>query len=198
MRGDDRVMTILTGIALTVALGAVVQRSELFSPPQTADLIEPRDDVAAFAPGVAALIDVIANDPGARPEDGRRLLILRAPACGTAWRHAGQVLYRSGIDCDGAQSLRYCVPQGDACAEAELRLTLDAALTAPQSESGTPVALLAEVPAGPAASPGGFAATEPPRAGGFLVEGPARAAPDRAPFAALGLPLGRAAERQDD
>ena len=29
MRGDDRLMTILTGIVLTVALGAVAQRGEI-------------------------------------------------------------------------------------------------------------------------------------------------------------------------
>ena len=198
MRGDDRVMTILTGIALTVALGAVVQRSDLFSTPQTANLIEPRDDVAAFAPGGAALIDVIANDLGAATEDGRRLLITRAPACGAAWRHEGRVLYVSGPDCLGPQTLRYCVPRGDACPEAELRLTLDSALLVPQSASGTPVALLSEAPLLGPAAPLALAGAEFPHTGGFQVEGPPRAAPDRAPFAALGLGFGLPAERHEN
>ena len=50
MRGDDRLMTILTGVVLTVALGAVLQQEDLFAGGAE---IAPRDDVATLAPAVS-------------------------------------------------------------------------------------------------------------------------------------------------
>ena len=69
MRGDDKLMTILTGVVLTVALGAVAQRGDVFSNFGQGDAFSLRDDVITVAAGESYLIDVVANDVGATPED---------------------------------------------------------------------------------------------------------------------------------
>lgn len=191
MRGDDRLMTILTGVVLAAALGAVAYRTGVLTSTPSLARYEPRDDVAAFPPGLVALIDVVANDAGAAPGDGARLLITRAPACGAAWRKGEAIAYLGSADCPPEQSLRYCVAIGDACPEAELRVRLDRHLAAAESASGSPVELRSpsEEPA-----PGALAALAPtpPAVNGFTVEGVVR--PDRAPFAAIGLPFAGRAE----
>lgn len=142
-------MTILTGIVLTVALGAVAQRGEIFGNLGAGPGFDPRDDVVAAAADGAYMIDVTANDRGATREDGRRVLILAAPGCGVAYRREGQVMY-DGAGCVGPQRLSYCVAQGDDCKGAELTILLregeDAAMSAPSSVSNTPVVRLAEAP----------------------------------------------------
>lgn len=142
-------MTILTGIVLTVALGAVAQRGEIFGNLGAGPGFEPRDDVVSAAAGGAYMIDVTANDRGATRDDGRRVLILAAPGCGLAYRRDGQVMY-DGAGCAGPQRLSYCVAQGDDCKGAELTILLregaDAAKAAPSSVSNTPVTRLAEAP----------------------------------------------------
>lgn len=188
MRGDDRLMTILTGLVLTVALVAVAQRSEILSDLPRSAQHDPRDDVVILAPGGVALIDVAANDRGASAEDGRRILITREPDCGAAWRHDGVVAYSASPDCGRNQSLRYCIADGDACREAEVSIILDAAATPARSPSGTPVVVVTggDVPGGlPYAAYG-----VPVSPGGFRVEGQTLAPRDKAPFAAIGLPLG--------
>lgn len=143
MRGDDRLMTILTGIVLTVALGAVVQRGDLFS---GGEGVAPRDDVATLASGHFYLIDVVANDRGATPADGERLLVTEQPACGTAARSGGSLLYDASAGCEGPQRVSYCLALGDECPSAEVTLVLSGDVETESSASGTPVARLATAP----------------------------------------------------
>lgn len=140
-------MTILTGIVLTVALGAVAQRGEILGNLGAGPGFDPRDDVVSAAADGAYMIDVTANDRGATREDGRRVLILAAPGCGVAYRREGQVLY-DGAGCTGPQRLSYCVAQGDDCRGAEVTILLreDGDASAPSSVSDTPVIRLAEAP----------------------------------------------------
>lgn len=187
MRGDDRLMTILTGVVLTVALGAVAQRGEIFGNLGVGPGFDPRDDVVAAAADGAYLIDVTANDRGATREDGRRVLILAAPGCGVAYRRDGQVLY-DGAGCIGPQRLSYCVAQGDDCRGAELTILLregeDAAMAAPSSVSDTPVTRLAEAPSHEWLA----SVSATPSRGGFS-DAPERRADER-PLAGLTSALG--------
>ncbi len=163
MRGDDKLMTILTGVVLTVALGAVAQRGDVFSNFGQGDAFSLRDDVITVAAGESYLIDVVANDVGATPEDGRRMLITEAPACGTAYRKNGAVAYVGDDDCTGPQRLSYCIAQGDECPEARVTVII-ARTDKVGSASGTPVASLDE--------PGRLltAAVSDKRESGFKVE----------------------------
>ncbi|MGM0584431.1 MAG: hypothetical protein ACQEUZ_07255 [Pseudomonadota bacterium] len=175
-------MTILTGIVLIVALGAVVQRGDLFG--QDAG-VAPRDDVATLAPGFTYLIDVTANDRGARPGDSARLLITEAPACGVVERREGGLAFRAEARCEGPLRLTYCLALGESCPSAEVTLVLADDARAEASATGTPVARLDE-PLRPAA----MARVSPaPAASAFTPELPQDRAP-AGPLAALASAFG--------
>jgi hypothetical protein len=130
-------MTILTGIVLTVALGAVVSRGDLFAGGED---LAPRDDVATVALEQTYLIDVVANDRGAAPEDGRRILVTDGPDCGIAARRDGQLLYDpAGRKCDRPQRVTYCLALGETCPSARVTLLPAAEVQAESSPTGTPV-----------------------------------------------------------
>ena len=139
MRGDDRMMTILTGVVLTIALGAVAQRGDLFGDFGMATAYVPRDDVVTVSAEGAYLIDVTANDEGAQPGDGNRILITEAPRCGVVYRHQGAIAFEGAAACAGTQRLSYCVASGDECREAEVTLVMASDVAASGSASGTPV-----------------------------------------------------------
>lgn len=180
VRGDDRMMTILTGVVLTIALGAVAQRGDLFGDFGMATAYVPRDDVVTVSSEGAYLIDVTANDEGAQPGDGNRILITESPRCGVVYRHQGAIAFEGAEACGGTQSMRYCVASGDECREAEVTLVLTAGESTLASASGTPVRRFA--------GDGGVrtAAVGPDRASGFTVEDGAGAGP----LAAVSSPLG--------
>lgn len=141
MRGDDRLMTILTGIVLIVALGAVLQRGDLF---KDGTGVAPRDDVATLTPGITYLIDVTANDRGARPGDAARVLITEAPACGVVERRETGLAFRAEAGCKGPLRMSYCLALGESCPSAEVTLVLAEDARAEASATGTPVARLDE------------------------------------------------------
>ncbi|MEO0680943.1 MAG: hypothetical protein AAF192_11075 [Pseudomonadota bacterium] len=132
-------MTILTGVVLTIALGAVAQRGDLFGDFGMATAYVPRDDIVTVAAGGSYLIDVTANDEGAQPGDGARMLITDVPSCGIAYRRDGALAYEAGAGCDGPQRLSYCVASGDQCREAEVTLVVVTESAALGSASGTPI-----------------------------------------------------------
>ncbi len=136
-------MTILTGIVLTIALGAVAQRGDVFQHFGQGSGLMPRDDVATLAAGEAYLIDVVANDRGAREDDGRRILIMTAPACGVTYRREGRIFYDAGPGCEGVQRITYCVARGDRCPAAEVTMRVSARTAEAASASGAPIEVLA-------------------------------------------------------
>lgn len=180
VRGDDRMMTILTGVVLTIALGAVAQRGDLFGDFGMATAYVPRDDVVQVAADGAYLIDVTANDEGAQPGDGNRILITQTPRCGVVYRYQGAIAFEGAEGCGGTQSLSYCVASGDECREAEVTLVLTAEEETLASASGTPVRRFAGDGGVRTAAVGAGASS------GFTVEDGAGSGP----LAAVSSPLG--------
>ncbi|WP_339948983.1 hypothetical protein [uncultured Albimonas sp.] len=159
-------MTILTGVVLTIALGAVVQSGDLMGRFGAGPGIHPRDDVVELAANDVYAIDVVANDRGAVDGDGRRVLIMTAPACGVAYRSGDRMIYQGAAECAGVQRLTYCVARGDECLGAEVTLVLSPSSVA-ASPTDTPVARLAERPARPSDAEVSMA---PGGGSGFTVE----------------------------
>ncbi|MEM6438790.1 MAG: hypothetical protein AAF763_03705 [Pseudomonadota bacterium] len=173
-------MTILTGVVLTIALGAVAQRGDLFGDFGMATAYVPRDDVVTVSTEGAYLIDVTANDEGAQPGDGNRILITEAPRCGVVYRHQGAIAFEGAGACGGTQRMSYCVASGDDCREAEVTLILNASAAALGSASGTPVRKFAGDEGVRTAAVGAGEAS------GFTVEDGAATRP----LAAVSSPLG--------
>ncbi|MFO7854871.1 MAG: hypothetical protein R6V44_06575 [Paracoccaceae bacterium] len=157
-------MTILTGIVLTVALGAVAQRGDVFEGFDERVSVVPRDDVALLPKDGIWRLDVVANDTGAIPGDGDRLLITAAPECGAAWRTDGAIAYAAAPRCKGEQRIGYCIADGDGCPEAFVTVTLSESADLAESETGLPVARLDDL------APASFAAVGQARASGFTLE----------------------------
>lgn len=131
MLQDDRVMSILTGLVIVVAMATLAQRSDqlfdfFFSEKEAS--IAPQNDTLTLFAGESEVIDVLANDENAKPEDQTNIHILVSPSCGAAEASDGGVLYISNDRCVGAQLFAYCVRRGDECASASVTVNVAAAL----------------------------------------------------------------------
>lgn len=147
MLQDDRVMSILTGLVIVVAMATLAQRSDSLlnfftreEPPKVA----PQNDVATLFAGDSKVIDVLANDENARPEDGEAIRIVVSPSCGAAEAASGGVLYISNDHCVGPQLFAYCVTQGEECPSASVTVNVAAStpgavrVTSQTEEAPTP------------------------------------------------------------
>ena len=184
-------MTILTGVVLTIALGAVAQSGDLFERFGAGPGLHPRDDAVTLAAADIYSIDVVANDRGAVEGDGGRVLLMTAPSCGVAYRSGDRVIYQAGAECEGRQTLTYCVARGDDCPSAKLVLALGQGLET-ASTTGTPVDRLAERPQ----RPSGAQVSQAPTASGFVAE-PGRTGADR-PLAGISSAFGSLAPSEDE
>lgn len=124
-------MSILTGLVIVVAMATLAQRSDqlfdfFFSEKEAS--IAPQNDTFALFAGESEIIDVLANDENARPEDEANIHILVSPSCGAAEASDGGVLYISNDRCVGAQLFAYCVRRGDECASASVTVNVAAAV----------------------------------------------------------------------
>ena len=157
MLQDDRVMSILTGLVIVVAMATLAQRSD-----QLADFffgekeasIAPQNDAFALFAGDSQIIDVLANDENAKPEDADNIHILVSPSCGAAEAADGGVLYISNDRCVGAQLFAYCVRRGDECASASVTVNVASAAAGREITTlQTPQSKQAPQPTQPAAAP---------------------------------------------
>ncbi|MDF2234481.1 hypothetical protein P2H44_18125 [Albimonas sp. CAU 1670] len=169
---------------MTIALGAVVQSGDLLERFGAGPGIHPRDDVVELAANDAYAIDVVANDRGAVAGDGRRVLIMTAPACGVAYRSGERIVYQGAAECTGVQRLTYCVARGDDCPGAEVSLVIAAADGAAASRTETPVERLALRPDRRSDA----AVSMAPSGSGFVVE--AQPSSGDRPLAGLSSALG--------
>ncbi len=151
---DDRVMSILTGLVIVVAMAVLAQRSEsiatFFTRDEAARIAPQNDAVAVFA-GESRIIDVLANDENATPEDGANLRIIVSPSCGAAEATANGILYVANDRCVGPQLFAYCVARGDECASASVTVAVAAAPAVAPGASQTPRVASGQVPQEPAA-----------------------------------------------
>lgn len=124
-------MSILTGLVIVVAMATLAQRSDqlldFFFGEKVAS-IAPQNDAFALFAGESKVIDVLANDENAKPEDADNVNILVSPSCGAAETTDGGVLYISNDRCVGAQLFAYCVRRGDECASASVTVNVAAAV----------------------------------------------------------------------
>lgn len=124
-------MSILTGLVIVVAMATLAQRSDqlldFFFGEKVAS-IAPQNDAFALFAGESKVIEVLANDENAKPEDADNVNILVSPSCGAAETTDGGVLYISNDRCVGAQLFAYCVRRGDECASASVTVNVAAAV----------------------------------------------------------------------
>ncbi|HUF57539.1 MAG TPA: hypothetical protein VMM55_13370, partial [Thermohalobaculum sp.] len=183
---DDRMMSILSGVVLMVAIGTVVQKSDQLQEWFAGDAGQAMlvaDEIEARA-GALVLIDVLANDAGVGKEAETGLVVTTRPACGRVFVQQGVLQYLTDAGCVGEQVFAYGVRES-ALAPAEVRVSVVPA--EPSENSGPAETSEAEAPevaaAGAPEAPGGAGAAVP-EAGLTLAAGPvdfAPAAPAPAP-----------------
>lgn len=130
MLQDDRVMSILTGLVIVVAMATLAQRSDSlldFVMREEAPKITPQNDEVVMFAGDSRIIDVLENDENALPESRENVRIVVSPSCGAAEATSEGVLYISNDLCVGPQLFAYCVQQGDECPSASVTVNVAAA-----------------------------------------------------------------------
>lgn len=127
MLQDDRVMSILTGLVIVVAMATLAQKSDrlldIFFGEEIAG-IAPQNDSVTVVAGRPEIIDVLANDENVSPEDVGGVRILVSPSCGAAETADNGVLYISNDRCVGEQLFAYCVQRGDECTSASVTVSV--------------------------------------------------------------------------
>ncbi len=107
---DDRLISILSGVILMIAIGTVVQRGgplvEMFGETDARVLVS---DTADARVGVLTRIDVLSNDSGLRPRDRDRLRVVDAPECGRVFVQERALQYLPTEECSGPQSITYAI-----------------------------------------------------------------------------------------
>lgn len=106
---DDRLMSVLSGVVLMVAIGTVVQNSEQLGRFFKGEPSEPElnpDRFEAKANDLAT-IDVLANDRGLGEDAASRLVITQNPKCGRIFVRQGAVQYLPDGNCFGQQEFGY-------------------------------------------------------------------------------------------
>lgn len=195
MRGDDRVMGILTAVVLVVAAATMFPRDAsfdwLFGTP---DQVALADDSFRIVPDEVAWLDVLANDEGVPSGEDSGLRIAVAPICGTAEVEGARLRYRPTAACRGVVIFSYCAGPGQ-CAPAQVTVTVadpprlpPPGPAAPRPAAGPePAAAAAEPAPDPGADPAAAAAPhapEPVEAAALATPAPAPARPVSGPPAA--------------
>lgn len=108
---DDRLISILSGVVLMIAIGTVVQRGSPFmgSGGDSETAFAPVPDRAEVGRDGSVTVDVLANDEGIEGVDGagERLIVHTQPSCGRAQAERGKLTYTAGTSCSGKQTVRY-------------------------------------------------------------------------------------------
>src|SRR6056297_849479 len=153
---DDRFISILSGVVLMVAIGTVVQRGgplmRVFGGGPAAP--ELRLDRAEVDAGGTVVIRPFENDEGLEPEMYDRLVVIEGPSCGIAEADGRTLSYNPDVLCSGNHVVRYGISGLDGVT-GEIRISVNAAPSAPEAVSG-PVAEAAD------AVPGDGAGAEEP------------------------------------
>ncbi|MEE8454596.1 MAG: hypothetical protein V3R90_07555, partial [Limibaculum sp.] len=203
---DDRMMSMLTFVVIMVAVGTLIQSTDLLERlfgEGTAELELRRDEAIVRANALSG-IDVLANDLGLREGDAENLIIVAQPKCGRVFVRDGQAHYLPAERCAGSQSFRYAISgrsygqpgevmvvvrlgeptQAEVAADAQRDIPAPAPMApraAEQRVAETPAPLAAQPPAG--ADTGGAIVPTPvptvPRPQAPLIAG----LPDPAPAA---------------
>ncbi len=111
MLKDDRMMSMMTFLVVMLALGTLINRTDLFDRLLGGEKVAlelVRDDAVVQANQISS-IDVLANDRGVEAADAGRLEIAEQPKCGRAFTRDGAIQYLAAQRCVGSQSFRYTI-----------------------------------------------------------------------------------------
>ncbi len=111
MLKDDKMMSMLTFVVIMVAVGALIQRADVFERifGEGTAALELRRDEAIVRANALSGIDVLANDLGLRDGDADKLIIVEQPKCGRVFVRDGQAHYLPAERCAGSQSFKYAI-----------------------------------------------------------------------------------------
>ena len=106
---DDRMISVLSGIVLMLAVGTLVQRGDVVLEFLTGapDPIVLAPDEVTVAADTLTRIDVLGNDEGLRDGQAEKLVVLTQPECGRVFVQQGALQYLGERDCDPKQLIRY-------------------------------------------------------------------------------------------
>ncbi|MEO1469558.1 MAG: hypothetical protein AAFV86_10895, partial [Pseudomonadota bacterium] len=147
---DDRMISILSGIVLMLAIGTLIQQQEVVSEylggesePETVAL---RPDRVEVSPDTLTRIDVLANDIGIGERAQMGLEVLSQPSCGRVFVQGGALQFLAEIDCERIQTFEYTVAGVEGAEPVGVTVTVRGATgvrNAPEPTAGTGVAGLA-------------------------------------------------------
>ncbi|MEM1102090.1 MAG: hypothetical protein AAGH73_11265, partial [Pseudomonadota bacterium] len=143
---DDRMISILSGIVLMLAIGTLVQRQDLVSSlmGDDAEDLALNDDQLSVAPDTLTRVDVLANDTGVGASDGARLSVLSQPNCGRVFVQNGALQFLAEQDCGATQTFQYALDGEDALAPGTVTVSVRGATgirNAPEPSVGGSIAL---------------------------------------------------------
>ncbi|MEM6973504.1 MAG: hypothetical protein AAF577_11925 [Pseudomonadota bacterium] len=108
---DDRMISILSGIVLMLAIGTLIQRqdvvSEYLGGDEEPEALALRPDAVEVAPDTLTRIDVLANDTGLPRNAAEQLEVVSQPGCGRVFVQGDALQFLAEIDCDATQSFDY-------------------------------------------------------------------------------------------
>lgn len=142
MLKDDRMISILSGVVLMLALGVIAQRVDLaeglFGPDPERVVL--RDDIAVIEAGELVRIEVLGNDSGLKDGAGSRLGVVEMPDCGQVYVQDGALQFFGGLECLGKQRVAYVLDDETAEVTVVVRRTAATARTmaAPDPATGDP------------------------------------------------------------
>ncbi|MEM9781619.1 MAG: hypothetical protein AAF899_03990 [Pseudomonadota bacterium] len=156
---DDRMISILSGIVLMLAIGTLIQRQEvlpgMFGGDEDAETLALRPDAVEVAPDTLTRIDVLANDTGLPEDAADQLAVLSQPTCGRVFVQGDALQFLAEVDCAATQTFDYNLKASETEA-ATVTVTVRGATgirNAPEPSSSNDVAALAPATAPTAPAP---------------------------------------------
>lgn len=146
---DDRMISVLSGIVLMLAIGTLVQRgdvvADLFS--GEPDPIVLAEDIASVDADTLARIDVLANDTGLNDADASRLVVLTQPECGRVFVQDGALQYLGDRNCAASQRIVYGISGVDTSETGEVLVNVRGATGVARPAAEPEAAPVAQAPA---------------------------------------------------
>lgn len=153
---DDRLISVMSGVILMIAVGTVVQRGDVvlsyLGMGQKAPVLNP-DQVTAMANDLVQ-VDVLANDEHMFRGAGERLVVATEPTCGRVFVQDGALQYLPVAGCEGQVVFEYRLDGVETAAYGEVVATVIAApealpadRTAPEPARDASPEIIAQRPA---------------------------------------------------
>lgn len=105
---DDRMISVLSGIVLMIAIGTVIQRADLvqdYFGSESHVVLNP--DIVDARANRLLRIDVLKNDEGVAEADRKDLKLVKAPDCGRVFIQGEALQFLPDASCVGEQHIQY-------------------------------------------------------------------------------------------